>query len=218
MTKSSDSFVEQHTKLVHSIAHKLQRRLDLDVEHEELVQLGFHGLLEAKERFDPSRGVQFSTFAYYRVRGAMIDGVRKMAFLPRRIHEKVRAAEAVSDITESAHEAYMAGERGVDQALGAIDETMNRIAASYVMSAVGQSEVDEGPSAEEALITRESIVALKGLLGTLPDRERALIEGHYLQGRQFDEVAKELGISKSWASRLHQKALDRLRLALEAAA
>ena len=216
--KADNQFIEEHKGLVHSIAQKLQRQFDLIMELEDLVQFGYHGLLEAKSRFDPSRGVKFNTFAYYRVRGAMLDGVRKMAFLPRRVHNKLKLAAASDDITETARSNHTAsGQTGPEAAVAAVDDTLGKLAASFVVAALGQSEEDQSDSPEESLLAAEAAQKLHKVLKLLPEREFALIEGHYFKGHRFDEVADELGISKSWASRLHAKALDRLREGLGAA-
>ena len=87
MASADDDFVREHEGFVRSIALRVRAEMDLTCELDDLVSAGFHGLLEAKSRFDATRGVQFSTFAYYRVRGACIDSVRKMAYLPRRAHQ-----------------------------------------------------------------------------------------------------------------------------------
>ena len=72
----STELIAQHGKMVHGLANRLRRELCLRGEIDDLIAFGFGGLLEAKRRFDPTRGVRFQTFAYYRVRGAMLDGVR----------------------------------------------------------------------------------------------------------------------------------------------
>lgn len=219
---ADNKFVEEHQAFVKGIARKVLRQFDLNVELDDLIGFGFAGLLEAKERFDDSRGVRFQTFAYYRVRGAIVDGVRQMAFLPRRVHERLKSAAAADEITEAAgqsHAAVPPDKRDAAVAAQAIDSTLGRLAASFVVAALGQeeSDPDRTGSPEEALLQQEAAHRLKAVLPSLPERELALVKGYYFEGRQFNEVAKELGISKAWASRLHAKALDRLRTALEAA-
>jgi len=174
--------------------------------------------VEARSRFDPSKGVQFNTFAYYRIRGAMLDGVRRQAFLPRRAYEKLRAAEAALDIGEWAGQSRTNTPGGptAEAAAKTLHETLARVSASFVVAALGQDEETQQSSPEDALLGAESKSRLRAAIETLPEREKALVVGHYLQGRRFDHVAAELGISKSWASRLHTKALDRLREALTA--
>jgi RNA polymerase sigma factor for flagellar operon FliA len=171
--------------------------LSLSDDLDDLIAFGFGGLLEAERRFDARRGVRFQTFAYYRVRGAMLDGVRKMADLPRRAHQRLKAE----------------AERPPTAAPTPLDKAFARMSASLTgPSPVQGSFASESP--ESTLLKNESIERLLGALSQLPTRERALIRGHYFEGRPLDQLAAELGVSKSWASRIHTRALDALRGAL----
>jgi RNA polymerase sigma factor FliA len=216
---TDEAFVEAHRALVVATATKVRRELDLVVPLDDLIQFGFYGLLDARRRFDPTRGAQLSTYAYYRIRGAIIDGVRKMAYLPRRAHARLRALEGGDAALEAIGDsrAADAGAR-TDRARTAadIDEALGRLTAAYVLSAVGQDEDAAQPeNPEERLLGRELSGRIERAVGALPERERALVMGFYFEGRRFDEVAAELGISKSWASRLHTKALGLVKAALE---
>lgn len=214
MATEADAFVKDYQGLVRTIALKVRAQLDLTCDLDDLIAFGNQGLLEAKSRFDPTRGVQLNTFAYYRIRGAVLDGVRRMAYLPRRIHRKVREAEALDLVTEPIGEARAASpEAKADReaTAQALDDALSRVTAGYLMAAVGQGEEDQPDTPEEELVGAETRARVEKALETLPEREQALVRGFYFDGRQFDEVAKELGISKSWASRLHAKALDLLR-------
>lgn len=214
MATEADAFVKDYQGLVRSIAIKVRGQFDLTCDLDDLIAFGNQGLLQAKARFDPTRGVQMNTFAYYRIRGAVLDGVRRMAYLPRRIHHKVREAEAVDLVTEPIGEARAAAPEvrsDVGATAQALDDALSRVTASYLMSAVGQGPEDQPETPEEELVGAETRARVAKALEGLPEREQALVRGFYFDGRQFDEVASELGISKSWASRLHAKALDLLR-------
>lgn len=191
-------FIEQHEKMVHGLAHRLRRELSLRGDLDDLIAFGFGGLLEARHRFDPERGVRFQTFAYYRVRGAMLDGVRKMAQLPRRAHERIQAER----------------ERVPTAAPIAFDKAFGQLSAGLSTATVLQGRFGE-ESPEAALLKNESIARLLAALPQLLPRQRLLVRGFYFEGRSIDEMARELGISKSWASRIHTGALRELREALE---
>ncbi|HJK93836.1 MAG TPA: sigma-70 family RNA polymerase sigma factor [Polyangiaceae bacterium LLY-WYZ-15_(1-7)] len=215
--KTDDEFIEEYRPLVQSIATKVRNRFDLKADLDDLLADGYRGLLEAKARFDESRGVQFNTFAYYRIRGAIIDGVRKNAFLSRRAYRQLKAAEAALEIGEAAGEVRAADPKAKGdkkKTTEALHGTLAKLTASYVMASVGQDEHQPSETPEDAILKEEAKERVRALLSILPERELALVKGHYFDGRRFDEVAAELGISKSWASRLHGKALDRLREAL----
>lgn len=194
-----EELVRRHRNMVHGLAHRLRRELSLRGDLDDLIAFGFGGLLEAEYRFDPERGVRFQTFAYHRVRGAMLDGVRKMADLPRRAHQRVKSeAETVPSAAPTA-----------------LERAFARIGASLTTASPLQDRYgEEGP--EAALLRNESVSQLLEALAGLCPRERALIRGRYFEGRSLHAVARELGISKSWASRLHTSALRKLRAALEA--
>ncbi len=199
--QTADAFIAQHEKMVHGLAARLRRELSLHGDLDDLVAFGFGGLLEAHHRFDPARGVRFQTFAYHRVRGAMLDGVRKMSFLPRRAHERLReSAEPPTALPKAAS--------------SPLDKVFARVSAGLMTAGpLHGSHGEQSP--EAALLQNESVARLLGALAGLPDRQRTLLRGHYFEGRSLDDIARELGISKSWASRLHTSALRSLRGSLK---
>lgn len=191
-------FIARHERMVHGLAVRLRRELALRGDLDDLIAFGFGGLLEARARFDPTRGVRFQTFAYHRVRGAMLDGVRKMAGLPRRAHERV-LAESQAKPTAAPTD---------------LDKAFTRIGASLTAATMLQGAFGS-ESPEATLLRHEAIARLLRALPRLSPRQRALIRGFYFEGRSLDAVSQELGISRSWASRLHTQALRELREALD---
>jgi RNA polymerase sigma factor for flagellar operon FliA len=211
-------FVEEHEGFVRNIAAKTREQLSLPCEIDDLVGFGYRGLLEARERFDPSQGVQFKTYAYYRVRGAMIDGVRKMVDVPRRAFARMRAARALDTECESAGQIRAAVERtrtDLYASLQAVDSILSRVVTAYSLGGVLELENTDPDTPEDLAMAGERKEAVRGALERLPERERLLLRGVYLEDRTIDEVARQLGISKSWASRVHGKALDMLRNQIE---
>ena len=210
-----DAEAQAHQELVDKIVRRLQRELDLSCDPDDLRGWGQQGLLEAKARFDPSRGVRFSTFAYYRVRGAVLDGVRKQGWLSRRAHAKLRAYEAADHAGEqlATVEAQSPSESVAARAR-ALDEAIGKISAAYVMSVVGQGLEDAPETPEELLDGAELRATVQSGLAELPERERVLLTAMYYEGVTMEEAGARLGLSKSWTSRLHGKALERLRKSL----
>ncbi|MEM7138453.1 MAG: sigma-70 family RNA polymerase sigma factor [Myxococcota bacterium] len=190
---------DEHHKLVHGLASKLRRELSLAGEIGDLISFGYGGLLEAEQRFDAARGVRFKTYAYHRVRGAMLDGIRKMTHLPRRAHEQ---AEDAADAQATASPAPMP-----------LHMVFARLSASLVMVGPLHGQSAER-SPEEQFIHQESVARLLRALRGLPERQRWIVRGHYFEGRSLDALARELGVSRSWASRLHTGALAQLREAM----
>jgi RNA polymerase sigma factor FliA len=211
-----NEFIRQYDAFVRGIVKHTRAQLGLEGDSEDLIAFAYEGLLEARQRFDPSRGIQFKSFAYYRVRGAVLDGVRRMAYLPRRAYARLKAAEAADIEGEPLAEASgAAGARPeTETSLRAIDGVLGRVAAAYCTAAAADEDAEGMHDPERSLLDGEQRARVRRALDLLPEQERFLIRGHYIDGRNFDELAKELGLSKSWASRLHSRALDRMREAL----
>jgi RNA polymerase sigma factor FliA len=209
-------------ELVDKLARQVKRTLGRGVELDDLLGYGREGLLDAARRFDATRGVPFRAYANYRVRGAIIDGVRAMARLPRRTHERLSALAAAGTYGEGAAEDTFApqppGVRLVD-AERRLEDHMAGMATAIAMGLVaptGRGEEGEhigiaaGVDPEEAVADAELLGLVRQAIGELPPEEAELVRRHYLEGERFDHVAAELGLSKSWASRLHTRAIGRL--------
>src|SRR3954454_13471562 len=119
MAAERDRLVEQHLSLVQAIAAKLKRTLGRTIDFEDLVAYGTKGLLEAANRFDPSQGASFTTFAYYRVRGAMLDGLRTMGWYSRADYARYRAEERATEYLQN--QAERAGAAATGAREGAAD-------------------------------------------------------------------------------------------------
>lgn len=208
--------------LVDIIARQVGRTLGRGVEIDDLLAYGREGLLDAARRFDESRGVPFRAYANYRVRGAVIDGVRAMARLPRRTYERLRALSAANHYGQGAVEDALAppapGARPATAERG-LEEHLAGMATAIAMGLVapsGRGEEGEhigvaaGADPEEAVGEAELLHVVRAAIEELPREEAELVRRHYLEGERFDHVAADLGLSKSWASRLHTRAIGRL--------
>lgn len=207
---------------VRPLALRLRRSIGQAAEVDDLVSYGQAGLLEASRRFDPSRGVPFRAFANFRIRGAMLDGVRQLSHLPRRVHEKLRAFETASRYSEHALEDLHApappGQMPADRERRLVDHLAG-MATAIATGLVSEAALDEQgsstavasqPSPEECSSKRQLLELVQRGIESLPEQEALLIRRHYFEGERFDHVANELGLSKSWASRLHTRAIGRL--------
>jgi RNA polymerase sigma factor for flagellar operon FliA len=208
--------------LVEIVARQVRRTAGPGVELDDLVSYGREGLLDAARRFDASRGVPFRAYANFRVRGAVIDGVRASARLPRRVHERLRALDAAQRVSEGAAEDRLGAppppgtradaERALDTHLAAMATAM--AVGLLAQSAIGEegelTSIDTRASPEEAVSEAELFAEVRRAIETLPAQEAELVRRHYLLGERFDLVAADLGLSKSWASRLHTRAVGRL--------
>lgn len=220
---------ESALDLAEAIARQVRRAIGQRTALDELVSYGQEGLLEAARRFDPQRGVPFRAYANYRVRGAIIDGIRASATLPRRVHERLRGLEAAALYSEGAAEdAYApvgrgASTRDAEQALaGHLAAMATAMAMGFVAPAArgeqgAPTTVSQADSPEESVAQAELRALVREHIAELPAEEAELIRRHYLDGERFDWVAHDLGLSKSWASRLHTRAVGRLSKRLRGA-
>lgn len=218
----SRSRFEETLELVEVIARQIGKAIGSAVELDELRSFGREGLLDASRRYDPSRGVPFRAYANYRVRGAIFDGVRQLSRLPRRTHERLNGMAAASLVSEGALEDTSTGPvRGATaaQADAALAEHLAGMATAMavgLLSATARSDdgertlVDNALDPEQALESAQLLSFVRRAIDDLPHEEAELVRRHYFEGKRFDHVAAELGLSKSWASRLHTRAIGRL--------
>lgn len=207
--------------LVDILAKQVIRGMGGGVDLDELRSFGREGLLDAARKFDSQRGVPFRAYANFRVRGAIIDGIRSSAQLPRRAYERLNGLSASLKVSEGeADDVFTAPgattRAQADQALGdhlaamAAAISVGLIAPSAVGEDGEQVQLSVSESPEDAVSRAELLAAVQTAIAELPDDEATLVRRHYLEGERFDHVAKSLGLSKSWASRLHTRAMQRL--------
>jgi RNA polymerase sigma factor FliA len=218
--------------LVGIIARQVKRAIGPSVGTAELESCGNEGLLDAARRFDPTRRVPFRSYAYVRIRGAILDGVRAIMPLPRRTWEKLRGVEAINRISES----FIEDQTGEDQSVAttsadageadaALAEHLAALATAMAIGMLSRPVVgefgeptpsDEQDDPEQATLRSELGRQLDQAISELPREEATIVRQHYLEGQRFDQVAQQLRVSKSWASRLHRRAIERLAKRLAA--
>lgn len=207
--------IEKNIDLTSFIARQVARELGLSLQRiNDLESAGREGLVNAAQRFDAERGVSFRRYANYRIRGAIIDSLRRESSLPRRTREKLKALETAADLNETA-ETPPLPPSVADQQLA---EHLARLATALAVGLLNEKAYEEGDavamdsslSPEEELAQEQIRSALRSAVDHLPEQEKTLILGHYYEGRRFDEISSDLGLSKSWGSRLHSRAIGRL--------
>ena len=207
--------------LVDVIARQVRRNLGGAVELDDLRSYGREGLLDAARKFDQERGVPFRAYANFRVRGAIIDGVRSMAQLPRRAYERLNGMSAALRVSEGAADDTFTSTESSTRAQAdlALGDHLAAMAAAMSVGLIAPSGEGEGgervqvstaDSPEDAVARAELLAHVRLLIEALPSEEAELVKRHYLEGERFDHVAQSLGLSKSWASRLHTRAMQRL--------
>jgi RNA polymerase sigma factor FliA len=214
-----NQLVEQHLSLVQAIARKLKKTLGARIEYDDLVAYGSKGLVEAADRYDARPGVAFTTFAYYRIRGAMFDGLRTMGWYSRADYARYRAEERANEYLQS-HADRPAAEGGASHvadsasALAAVAQVLSGVAAVHITSLEAASSVaDETFASPDAGIDTGRLgTRVRAAVTKLPEKERRLLELYYFEEKTLEEAGGALGLSKSWACRLHARAVELLRV------
>jgi RNA polymerase sigma factor FliA len=208
--------IEEGLDLVDILARQMRRQFGPHVQVDDLASQGREALLAAARSFDASRGVPFRRWANLRVRGAMIDAVRSQGNLPRRVYRKLRAMQAAEFVHEAAAEEQGASPPATPEAAA---ETLRSQLSSAAMamaigflSMKGEEALERAPdpdaSPEEAVARAEILAKIRAAIAERPDAERTLLMRHYFDDVTFEEAAREIGLSKSWASRLHARAIE----------
>ena len=212
LTTNPNRLIEAYRSYAHAISAEVLKKLPSSVDRDDVMGAAELGLVEAAQKFDPSRGVLFKTFAYYRIRGAIYDSLRKADWLKgdARLRFESGANEYLKDHTEAG-----AGEAVPSStAYGELQQLTSAVVTSYILSLDGLNYEIADPkaeSAEDALLQRDGQRQLKDALSRLPENNRRLIEQYYFHDATLEEIGSQMGLSKSWVCRLHAKSLDMLR-------
>lgn len=214
---SSNETIQRYQPLVRSIARRISAKLPKHYDLEDLVSDGMVGLLAAIERFDPSRGVKFETFATYYVKGAILDNLPKLPTMPK---SKQPQPSPPPD------EEYANGEDDNNTEAATLYSKVTQLAYSYILSldAPSGSDGDEtfnllnqlgSPDMVQNDLEFEDLQGILRLaIEQLPVQERTTLKYYYFHHMPFNEIGKKLGLSESWVSRIHKRALEQLRLKL----
>ena len=208
--------IKEGLDLVDILARQLRRQFGPHAHVDDLASQGREALLAAARSFDPDRGVPFRRWANLRVRGAMIDSMRSQGNLPRRVYRKLRAVQAADLAYEGTAEDAAGAPPATPEAADAkLSDQLGTAAMAMALSFLTMKSGDaldhardESESPEQAVSRAELATAIRAAVAERPEAERRLIERHYFDDVTFEEAARELGLSKSWASRLHARAIE----------
>jgi RNA polymerase sigma factor for flagellar operon FliA len=220
-SRSAEQLIEDSQGLVRFLAKQIHRRAPQQVELDDLIGYGQIGLAEAARDFDPSQNIKFTTFAYYRIRGAIHDGMYKMSWFSRRRHRELRYRQMANAALQAESTTESDGTLRGDS--GWLQKMTGTLAVVYLATrepggeeGFGERElVDESSRTPAALAAEKELVqVLHRLIDELPEDSAALVRATYFEGLTLQDAGERLGISKSWASRLHARALEQLARAL----
>ncbi|PKF51742.1 RNA polymerase sigma factor FliA [Enterovibrio nigricans] len=225
---STETVFEQYSTLVKRIAHHLISRLPPNVQVEDLIQAGMIGLLEAQQNYDPSKGASFETYAGIRIRGAMLDDIRKGDWVPRSVHKNNRQiSEVISqlegELGREPNDKEIAKRLGMS--LEQYYQAQNDINAGRLIGIedlgvsedafITESHRDENLPFEE--VAEDSFkVQLATAIRGLPEREALVLSLYYDEELNLKEIGAIIGVSESRVCQIQNQAMQRLRTKLSA--
>lgn len=223
-----DKIIVEYAPLVKIVAGRLSAYLGYNVEYDDLVGYGIFGLIDAIDKFDYAKGVKFETYASLRIRGAILDQIRKMDWIPRSLRQKQKKMDAAiakieSESGRTATDEEIAKEIGIDT-----EELLNWqgqakitnvISLDEFVEAAGEREVDDVRAnvfdqPEQAVLKEELKLQLMEALDSLTEKEKKVILFYYYEELTLKEISMILEVSESRISQLHTKALQKMKLKL----
>jgi len=226
------ALIERYAPLARYVVDRLNIAPSAALDYDDLLSEAVIGLMDAIERFDPSRGIKFQTFAYHRIRGAVIDMLRQLDWLPRAVRQKeARLAEAFASLEAELGRPPFDSE--VAQALGITVEQLDKLAQEVALQAVhsldetltlahGEAATmadlvadPDAPCPQAELERRAEREMLADAIEALPGSERTVISLYYYQRITLKEIGRVLGVTESRACQIHGKAILRLRAHIE---
>ena len=225
-----EELILKYTYLVKYVAGRLYASYGNNVEFDDLVSYGIFGLIDAIDKYDFARGVKFETYAQLRIRGAIIDQLREIDWLPRSVRQKSKELEKAYYELESKL-GRPATDEEVAESFGlSIEDFQKKIQSITAYSIVSlddlleqkrevtSSEEDKQVETPENVIENEEVrEILASTINTLPDKEKKVVSLYYYEELTYKEIGKLLNISESRVSQLHTKAIIRLKNRFRAA-
>ena len=229
-----ERLVVAYSPMVKFVAGRLGAGLPSHVEDADLISYGLVGLIGAIERFEPERGIKFETFAMTRIRGAIIDELRSLDWVPRSVRSRAREIETAQaklehELQRAPTEAELASKLNLTE--GELQSALLEIANSSVyaldelwtvsdssgdqVSLLDTIADDSAADPQEALASTEVKDLLTEAIGGLPEREQLVVALYYYENLTLREIGEVLGVTESRVSQLHTKAVMRLKSSLQ---
>lgn len=225
---AGNKLVKKFTPLVHIIVEKIYKTLPKSISKEELISLGFFGLYEALEKYDPTRELKFETYASFRIRGSIIDGLRKEDWLPRKTREKAKKLEQTIQKLEQKYLRKVTPEEIAKETNLTIDEVNALMDESFLSNILSiddhipqngeekeqQSFViqdDKVKTPEESILFSERIKELSEAIKQLTKKEQIVLSLFYQEELTLTEIGQVLDLSTSRISQIHSKTIKKLR-------
>ncbi|MGF1758361.1 RNA polymerase sigma factor FliA [Photobacterium sagamiensis] len=226
--ESPQAFIERYSSLVKRIAHHLKGRLPPSVLIEDLIQSGMIGLLEAQKNYDPTKGASFETFAGIRIRGAMLDDLRRGDWVPRSVYKNSRRiSESISrlenELGRDPNDQEIA--EYLEMTLDQYHQALNDVNCGRLVGMDDLGVSEDAVASEESLeenLPFQGVVddnfrqSLTEAIKTLPEREALVLSLYYDEELNLKEIGAVIGVSESRVCQIQSQAMQRLRSKLKA--
>ena len=223
-----EQLIAEYAQLVKLVAGRLSMYLGYNVEYDDLVGYGIFGLIDAIDKFDYSKNVKFESYASLRIRGAILDQIRKMDWLPRSIRQKQKKIDAALAKIETEKGPVATDEEIAEELEITVDELNSWQGQTKASNLISLDEYTETGSEakiesvtnthfdqpEEVLEKEELKIKLTEAINSLTEKERNVITLYYYEEMTLKEISLVLNVSESRVSQLHTKALGRMRKTL----
>ncbi|MFQ5556822.1 MAG: RNA polymerase sigma factor WhiG [Acidimicrobiales bacterium] len=229
-----DKLILQYSPLVKYVAGRVGVGLPQNVEQADLVSYGVFGLIDAIEKFDPERGYKFETYAIARIKGAILDELRSIDWVPRSVRAKARTLERAYAKLEALHhrpptDREVAEELGVTERQ--LQHTLSQISFVGVVAldemlaagdrgesvTLGETVPDHGDGPVGLYEVEEMRQILASSINRMPEREKIVLTLYYYEGLTLAEIGRVLGVTESRVCQIHTKAVLQLRSRIRAA-
>lgn len=220
---AKEQLIVEYVELVKIIAGRLYVNYNHNVEYDDLVSYGIIGLIDAIEKFDIGKKVKFETYANIRIRGAIVDQIRSLDWIPRSTRQKYKKVEAALEKLQNAYgekltDELLAAELGIskDELYKTLNEVSNLAVLSledtvYESGTIDIKSEDNDIDPQASLDTKEMERLLKEEINGLPEKEKLVISLYYYDELTYKEIASVMEISESRISQLHSKAIMKLK-------
>lgn len=212
--------VLQYSPLVKFVAGRIRSGLPQSVDQSDLVSEGVIGLIDAIEKFEPQRGLQFQTYAVTRIRGAIIDGLRASDWVPRSVRDKIREIERAQAALEARLEHTPTDDEIAEEMQISVSDLRKVYSKASYTSLASIDELggveDLAPLSLDTLEDDETRAALMHAVKDLDERDRIIVALYYFEGLTLSEIGQVLRVSESRVSQLHTRVALALRAKLTA--
>jgi RNA polymerase sigma factor for flagellar operon FliA len=222
---SRDELIARYTNFVKVVAHEIYKTLPNTIEFADLESYGYVGLMDAIEKFNPGRNIKFETYAKFRIKGAIIDGLRKIDWFSRTIRDNMKKnnlmLENMQVLDNTGSEFLTDGSLDLHKNLK--NDNINYVVLSYedinteggdffqYDETASRSQYNAFINPNDFVENLENVSYISKALRKLKDSEKKVVYYHYFKGRTFKEIGAAIGVSESRASQIHKKALGTLK-------